>query len=164
MSEKFPEETVFHVSDLVELYREHNGDPVIKEFVEHMKTILEAGNRDPMHYFQIDLKANYAVLFFDIEDNGYSFDIIIKDLNSGKLTPAVLTNCQDEVAFDGQQGFFYTQVDASGRGKKVFRHQVGAVGPDRDALIYVEDSADFEISAQNTLSGDFCLINIESTF
>lgn len=75
------------------MFEEYNDDPVIKEFVERMKTILEDGVRDPLHYFQIDLRANYAVLFFDVENNGHSFDLIVKDLNSGMLMPVVLLNC-----------------------------------------------------------------------
>jgi len=62
----------------------------------------------------------------DTEQNGKSFDILVKDLSIGKLMPVLILNAQDEVAFDRQQGFYYVQVDASGRGKRVFRHQLGS--------------------------------------
>ena len=36
--------------------------------------------------------------------------------------PVLLLNALDEVAFDQNQGFYYTQVDADGKGKTVYRH------------------------------------------
>ena len=62
------------------------------------------------------------MLIFDTEQNGKSFDIIVKDLNSDMVMPLLILNAKDEVAFDQQQGIYYSQVDADGAGKKVFRH------------------------------------------
>jgi len=39
-------------------------------------------------------------MIFDTEQNGKSFDIVVKDLNSGKLLPVLILNALDEVAFD----------------------------------------------------------------
>jgi len=75
-----------------------------------------------LHYFQISNQDNYCVLVFDTERNGKSFDIVIKDLSIGKLMPILILNAQDEVAFDNKSGFYYTQVDGDGKGKRVFRH------------------------------------------
>lgn len=128
MNERFPEEQVFDLADLVNLYQNYSEQSeVIKEFVETIKEIIELGSHDPFHFFQIDYHNNYAVLFFDTEENGNSFDLVVKDLNSNQLMPVVLTNCQDTVAFDKQNAFFYCQVDAYGRGKNVFRHIIGTV-------------------------------------
>jgi len=39
-------------------------------------------------------------MIFDTEQNGKSFDIVVKDLNSGQLLPFLILNALDEVAFD----------------------------------------------------------------
>ena len=36
--------------------------------------------------------------------------------------PILILNAKDEVAFDQVQGFYYTQVNAEGIGKRIFRH------------------------------------------
>ena len=68
-------------------------------------------------YGQCDL----AVVIFDTEQNGKSFDIVIKDLATSKLG-CLLLNSDGVVAFDHLAGVYYTQVDAEGRGSRVFRH------------------------------------------
>lgn len=103
------------------------------------------------------------MLIFDTERNGKSFDMIVKDLTTDTLMPVLLLNANDEVAFDGHHGFFYTQVDAEGVGKRVFRHQVGS-HQSQDILIYEERSSEFNISVSNTNSQDFIKIDIRSTF
>jgi oligopeptidase B len=102
-------------------------------------------------------------MIFDTEQNGKSFDIVVKDLNSGQLLPVLILNALDEVAFDHHQGFYYTQVDADGRGKRVYRHQIGTLQK-QDVLIYEETNADFHVLAENTGSKEFVSINILSTF
>ena len=62
------------------------------------------------------------MLIFDTEQNGKSFDIVIKDLSINKLMPVLIVNATDEVAFDKHQGFYYCQVDPDGKGKSVYRH------------------------------------------
>jgi hypothetical protein len=39
-------------------------------------------------------------LIFDTEQNGKSFDIVLKDLTNNKLMPLLILNAKDEVAFD----------------------------------------------------------------
>lgn len=56
--------------------------------------------------------------------------------------PLLILNVKDEVAFDKMQGFYYTQVDAEGKGKRVFRHQLGQMH-EHDALVYEETNEDF---------------------
>ena len=123
LEEEFPEEMIFELGDLVDFYRKYAiEDHRIKEFVERIKVFIEQMTHQPLHYFQICEKHNFCVMIFDTERNGKSFDIIIKDLNSNSILPALLLNAHDEVAFDDNQGIYYTQVDADGIGKKVFRH------------------------------------------
>ena len=80
------------------------------------------------------------------------------------MMPVLILNSLDEIAFDyGTQGFYYAQVDPNGRGKRVFRHQLGTV-QQQDQLIYEEVGQDFEVHVQNTLSNEYILIDIRSTF
>lgn len=65
-------------------------------------------SHQPLHNFQISEQDNYCVMVFDTEQNGKSFDIVVKDLNSGQLLPVLILNALDEVAFDKHQGFYYT--------------------------------------------------------
>ena len=102
-------------------------------------------------------------MIFDTEQNGKSYDIIVKDLNSNVMMPVLILNAQDEVAFDDHQGIYYTQVDADGIGKKVYRHQLGSL-QNQDVLIYQETNSNFNVSVCNTNSKEFVMINISSTF
>ena len=68
-----------------------------------------------------------AVIIFDTDQTGKSFEIIIKDLTLNRLLPVLITNSNGEVAFDQHHGIYYTQVDSNGRGSKVFRHQIGTL-------------------------------------
>jgi protease II len=71
-------------------------------------------------------KANLAVIVVDTEQSGTAFDIIVKDLDQNVLMPVLILNSDGQVAFDQLAGFYYTQVNAEGRGCRVFRHQVGS--------------------------------------
>lgn len=138
-------------------------DEVIKEFVEKIRDSLQLGGF-PLHYFQINDHDNYCVVFFDSQEQGKSFEILVKDLETGKVLPTLLTNCLDEVAFDkGDASFYYTITGPEGYGKKVMKHRLGAL-TGQDGVVYEEESQDFHVLASNTLSGDFVLINIDSTF
>lgn len=91
--------------------------------------------------------ARFAVLALDIEQNGHSFDLIVKDLETGQLLPVLILNTDGEVAFDKLAGFYYTQVDSTGRGSRVFRHQLGTDHKSGDILIYDESqNPDFSVS------------------
>ena len=48
------------------------------------------------------------MIILDTEQNGKSFDIVVKDLNTNRLMPLLILNAHDEVAFDDHQGFYYT--------------------------------------------------------
>ena len=156
---------MFHLSDLVRMYENFAlEDPQIKDFIEKIKGFVEQQSHMPLHYFQVNEQEGYCVLVFDTEQNGKSFDVLVKDLNTGMMMPVLILNSLDEIAFDyGTQGFYYTQVDATGRGKKVFRHQLGSL-QQQDLLIYEEVGQDFEVQVLNTLSHDYILIDIHSTF
>lgn len=60
--------------------------------------------------------ARIAVLAFDTEQNGHSYDLLVKDLEQDILLPVLILNTDGEVAFDKLAGFYYTQVDGVGRG------------------------------------------------
>ena len=71
------------------------------------------------------------------------------------MLPVLILNTDGVVAFDKMAGFYYTQVDAKGRGVRVFRHQVGTEHPKHDVLIYDESAnTDFSVSVETSLSKD----------
>lgn len=81
-------------------------------------------------------------------------------MDQGLLLPVLILNTDGQVAFDSLAGIYYTQVDATGAGRRVFRHQVGTAH-EQDLLVF--DSAaekDLTVSVDNTLSKQFVLINI----
>ena len=79
--------------------------------------------------------------------------------------PVLILNTDGEVSFDKMAGFYYTQVDPRGHGKKVFRHQVGTEHPKQDVLIYDESAnTDFSVSVKTSLSKDLIILNVQTTF
>jgi len=72
-------------------------------------------DHQPLHSFQLNEieseeygSAKIAVLVFDTERNGKSFDLIIKDLETNQLLPVLILNTDGEIAFDKFAGFYYT--------------------------------------------------------
>ena len=50
----WPEESLFHLSDLVDYYKQFAlKDERIKDFVEKIKDFVEQMSHQPLHYFQI---------------------------------------------------------------------------------------------------------------
>lgn len=121
---------VFNLQDLITFYERYAVyDPRIKDFCEKITEMVKTGDHAALlHSFQthsVDSeigKANLAVIVLDTEGTGKSFDIIVKDLDQNVLMPVLILNSDGQVAFDQLAGFYYTQVDASGLGKRVFRH------------------------------------------
>ena len=68
-----------------------------------------------LHSFQISElndsefgTARIAVIAFDTEQNGHSYDLLVKDLEQDLLLPVLILNTDGEVAFDKLAGFYYT--------------------------------------------------------
>ena len=79
--------------------------------------------------------------------------------------PVLILNTDGEVAFDKLAGFYYTQVDETGRGSKVFRHQVGTKHPEHDVLIYDESSnPDYSVSVETSLSKELIMLKVQTVF
>ena len=112
---------------------------------------------------RVNEEQNYMLLFFDTDKTGRSYEMIVKDLNTGAMDPALFMNVDLGVAVDKHHGFYYTEVDADGSGRRVFRHQMGTT-QDQDVMIYDEPNQEFKLSLSNQNSLDFVFINIESTF
>jgi protease II len=63
------------------------------------------------------------VLFFDCTGENKTYEIVIKDLESGKMMPCLIQNASDEVAFDfGAHSFYYVELGPDGKGTKVRKH------------------------------------------
>lgn len=52
--------------------------------------------------------ARLAVIAFDTEQNGRSYDFLIKDLDQNLLLPILILNTDGEAAFDDLAGIYYT--------------------------------------------------------
>ena len=112
----FPEEEIFSLRDLTAFYEKYaRHDERIKAFVEKITEFVRLQNHQPLHSFQINElidteygTARIAVLIFDTEENGQSFDILVKDLEQDVLLPVLILNTDGEVAFDKMAGFYYT--------------------------------------------------------
>ncbi len=77
--------------------------------------------------------------------------------------PVLILNTDGQVAFDKLAGFYYTQVDSTGRGSQVFRHQVGTPHPESDILVYDESAnPDYTVSVENSLSKDLIMLNVRT--
>lgn len=61
--------------------------------MEKTKVFIEQMSHQPLHYFQINEHDNYCILIFNTELNEKAFDILVKDLKTGKLMPILLLNC-----------------------------------------------------------------------
>ena len=112
----FPEEEVFTLRDLTRLYEKYaRHDSRIKEFVEKITEFVRLQSHQPLHSAQINElvdteygTARIAILVFDTEQNGQSFDILVKDLEQNELLPVLIVGTDGEVAFDKMAGFYYT--------------------------------------------------------
>lgn len=66
--DEFPEEVVFSIADLKEYYANFaTKDERIKEFVERITDQVITQEYQPLHSFQINKEANFAVFSFDTE-------------------------------------------------------------------------------------------------
>ncbi|CDW77077.1 oligopeptidase b [Stylonychia lemnae] len=163
-AKEFPEQILFEVQDLTLLYKEFAlRDENIKTFIENITEMLQTQSHQPLYHFQISDEQDLALMAFDTEMNQKSLDLVIKDLKINRLLPVLIKNTDGQYAFDKSNGIYYTQVDAFGRGVKVYRHQVGTLNS-FDKLVYEETNPDFFVNVENTLSGDFIMINIQSNF
>jgi len=83
---------------LYDNYAEH--DSRLKEFVERVTEMVRIGETDSLLYsFQIcELEdsefgsARIAVLAFNTENNGHSYDLLVKDLEQDMLLPVLILN------------------------------------------------------------------------
>jgi hypothetical protein len=88
-NKSWPESKVFSLNDLTEWYENYaKHDERIKNFVEKIAEGIKTQDLFALHNFQlhelIDTEygtARIAVIAFDTEQNGQSFDLVVKDLD-----------------------------------------------------------------------------------
>jgi len=81
---------------------------------------FQVGSPVPFHFFQVSPDGNYAVLFFTLMGNGH--EILVKDLKQDCMVPVFFQNVDDSIAFDKQFGFYYSQLDPTGRSATLKHH------------------------------------------
>jgi len=150
---------VFGLRDFIQL-NERFTDTKFLDFARRLLDSLEQ-DRDTLIHFTLCPKEQYLVLFFDMQGDMKSFDILIKDLKNDILLPIAIYNSDGHVAFDNFDGLFYTQLDMSGRPNKTFRHQIGK-SPNSDVLIYFEKNNNFKLRTYNCNSREMVYIEVST--
>ena len=135
--------------------------------MERIREMLIVHDYDPFYWFSVSPDGGYLALFFDSHADGKSFDLLMMNLRSGTLEPIYFANTNGDVAFDRQNGFYFVQIDGSGRGTSLFRHQLPGEGEQDEQvtnLVYEEPNSDYGLNLHNSLSGDFIVLDICSTY
>ncbi len=114
-------------------------------------------------YFRIggvDHSGDHARLLWGVDDKGSEFYTLrVRDLASGEdLDDQVADTGGGGVWDAGNDGFFYTALDANHRPSRVLYHRLGDDGPDR--LVYEETDPGLFMSVGGTRLNDHILIAI----
>jgi oligopeptidase B len=114
-------------------------------------------------YFRIggvDHSSDHQRLLWGVDDKGSEFySLRVRDLPSGADLPDHVADTGGGGVWDaGNEGFFYTALDANHRPSKVFYHRLGDTGPDR--LVYEEADPGFFMGVGSTRLNDHILIAI----
>lgn len=92
------------------------------------------------------------------------YDLRFKDLASGKMLPDVIKNTTGSIAWaKDSETFFYTRKHpVTLLPYQVYRHRLGTPVSE-DVLVYEESDDTFYLSCYTSRSGDYIMVQIEST-
>ena len=98
------------------------------------------------------------LLAYSFDQTGFrQFTLAVKDLRTGKLLPDHAERVGSVVWANDNKTIFYTQEDeVSKRQYRLYRHQLGAAGP--DTLVYEEKDERFEMEAFKTRSDAYIFV------
>ena len=107
----------------------------------------------------IEMSPDHALLAFTVDFTGYeTYDIIVRDLQSGTQTDKV-EGCAGQVVWGKSNAeLFYTTMDDEHRPHKVWRHKVGQPQA-MDELLLTEDDELFWLDIDKTCSGRFLVMD-----
>ena len=162
ISENESESIIFGLRDFLNLNKAiDNIDINILDFTKKLLDKIENEEKVLIDFFLCP-NERYLVLVIDFfQDESKSVDLLIKDIKSNILFPIILHNSDGEIAFDKEGGIYFTEVDITGRGHKVFRHSVGS-NRKQDVLIYHEKNPAYKIKTYNCISKDYIYIEIST--
>ncbi|MFK7825846.1 MAG: S9 family peptidase [Oligoflexales bacterium] len=105
---------------------------------------------------------DHKYLAYSIDENGEEeFTIYIKDLETGKLLPDMITGATDCFEWtNDSKGFYYCKLDKNHRPKWVYSHALGQTNK-LNALIYEEKDSKFFVSLDKSESSRFIYICAE---
>jgi oligopeptidase B len=97
------------------------------------------------------------LLAYSTDNTGFrQYTLAVKDLRTGKLFPDHVEKTGSVVWASDNKTVFYTVEDSAKRQYRLYRHSVGATGP--DDLIYEEKDARFSIDAFKTRSRAYIVL------
>ena len=136
IAENESENIIFGLRDFLNLNKAiDNIDINILDFTKKLLEKIENEDKVLIDFFLCP-KEIYLVLVFDLfQENSKSMDLLIKDIKSNILFPVIIHNSDGEIAFDKHGGIYFSEVDITGRGHKIFRHSIGSHRKN-DILIY----------------------------
>ena len=98
------------------------------------------------------------LLAYSTDNTGFrQYRLHVKDLRSGQLLPDTAEKTGSVAWAADNATLFYTVEDPAKRQYRLYRHRLGASGP--DALIYEETDERFSIGVQRTRSREYLLLS-----
>ena len=118
-------------------------------------------------YFQIggwDFSTNNNLLAYSSDTvSRRKYDIFIKDMNTGKLYPEVISNTTGNVVWANDNStLFYQTRDETLRSYRIYKHKLGTP-VDKDILIYEEKDPTFTTYIYKSKSEKYLIIGSSST-
>lgn len=108
----------------------------------------------------VSADGKYLAYSYNLTGSYAEWDLYIKDLETGNLLPDVVKNMQSMEWANDNKTIFYTLADAALRIDRVYRHELGAKGP--DALVFQEKDELFNVYLTKTRSKAYIIIGSAS--
>ena len=110
-----------------------------------------------MGVFAYTVSPDGNLLAYSTDNTGFrQFVLHVKDLRTGRVLPDHAEKVGSVVWANDNQTLFYTVEDAAKRQYRLYRHVVGATGP--DDLVYEEKDERFNLEAQKTRSKAYIFV------
>ena len=110
-----------------------------------------------MGVFAYTVSPDGNLLAYSTDNTGFrQFVLHVKDLRTGRVLPDHAEKVGSVVWANDNKTLFYTVEDAAKRQYRLYRHVVGATGP--DDLVYEEKDERFNLEAQKTRSKAYIFV------
>jgi len=152
IKENEEENIIFGLKDFLNMNKGvENVDITLLDFSKKLLDKIENEENVFVDFF-ICPNEQYLVVVLDLsQEECTSYDLVIKDIKNNILFPVIIHNSDGSIAFDKVGGIYYTELDITGRGYKVFRHNIGS-SRNKDLLIYHEKNTGYKVILSILLS------------